>query len=98
MKVVWLAAAVTVEGGGFKVAMSILNNGRFGMAACLSGTMKASIQKAVEHASTRIQFGRSIDSFGTIQEKLARMAIVQYIAEVSAHQWFDILGHAVYSF
>lgn len=34
-------------GGGFKVAMNILNNGRFGMAAALSGTMKGVITKAV---------------------------------------------------
>lgn len=34
-------------GGGFKVAMNILNNGRFGMAAGLSGTMKGVIAKAV---------------------------------------------------
>lgn len=34
-------------GGGFKVAMNILNNGRFGMAAALSGTMKGVIGKAV---------------------------------------------------
>lgn len=34
-------------GGGFKVAMNILNNGRFGMAAALSGTMKNVIAKAV---------------------------------------------------
>jgi len=71
-----------VEGGGFKVAMNILNNGRFGMATCMAGTMKVSIQKAVEHASTRNQFGRRIDSFGTIQEKLARMAMAHYITEV----------------
>lgn len=32
-------------GNGFKVAMNILNNGRFGMAASLSGTMAACIQK-----------------------------------------------------
>ena len=64
------------------MAMNILNNGRFGMAACMSGTMKASIQKAAEHAATRSQFGRRIDSFGTIQEKLARMAMAQYITEV----------------
>ena len=37
----------TEEGEGFKVAMNILNNGRFGMAAALSGTMKALIAKAV---------------------------------------------------
>lgn len=34
-------------GGGFKVAMHILNNGRFGMVAALAGTMKAIIAKAV---------------------------------------------------
>ena len=34
-------------GGGFKVAMNILNNGRFGMAAALSGTMKSLITQAV---------------------------------------------------
>lgn len=72
------------EGGGFKVAMNILNNGRFGMAACLAGTMRSSIQKAVEHASSRQQFGRRIDSFGSIQEKLARMAMAHYITESMA--------------
>lgn len=36
-------------GGGFKVAMNILNNGRFGMAAALSGTMKGVIAKAVSY-------------------------------------------------
>lgn len=35
------------EGEGFKVAMNILNNGRFGMAAALGGTMKKIIQRAV---------------------------------------------------
>ena len=35
------------EGEGFKVSMNILNNGRFGMAAALSGTMKKLIEKAV---------------------------------------------------
>ena len=35
------------EGEGFKVAMKILNNGRFGMAAALSGTMKKLIERAV---------------------------------------------------
>ena len=42
----WRVCAAGV-GGGFKVAMNILNNGRFGMAAALSGTMKFCIHKAV---------------------------------------------------
>ncbi|XP_060537104.1 very long-chain specific acyl-CoA dehydrogenase, mitochondrial [Cylas formicarius] len=72
-------------GNGFKVAMNILNNGRFGMAAALSGTMKSCIQKAVEFATQRKQFGQRIDSFGSIQEKIARMAMLQYITESMAY-------------
>lgn len=65
--------------------MNILNNGRFGMAACLAGTMRAVTKKAVDHATTRLQFGRRIDSYGTIQEKLARMSILQYVTESLAY-------------
>ncbi|KAF5911806.1 hypothetical protein HPG69_015784 [Diceros bicornis minor] len=72
-------------GGGFKVAMHILNNGRFGMAAALAGTMKGIIAKAVDHAANRTQFGEKIHNFGMIQEKLARMAMLQYVTESMAY-------------
>nr|XP_014716974.1 very long-chain specific acyl-CoA dehydrogenase, mitochondrial isoform X1 [Equus asinus] len=160
-------------GGGFKVAMHILNNGRFGMAAALAGTMKGIIAKAVstlpeslaslnlnptvplsrypsslagtpsmrdpsstsssrpdslhfppawtellavaivppskpsptpswgeetrepqwdtrvlfqvDHAANRTQFGEKIHNFGIIQEKLARMAMLQYVTESMAY-------------
>ena len=65
--------------------MQILNNGRFGMAAALSGTMQHCIKKATEHAVQRVQFGRTIDNYGTIQEKLARMNILQYITQSLAY-------------
>ncbi|XP_018332281.1 very long-chain specific acyl-CoA dehydrogenase, mitochondrial [Agrilus planipennis] len=72
-------------GNGFKVAMNILNNGRFGMAATLAGTMKTCMKKAVEFATNRVQFGKKIDSFGAIQEKIARMALLQYVTESVAY-------------
>uniref|UniRef100_A0A2L2Y0C1 Very long-chain specific acyl-CoA dehydrogenase, mitochondrial n=1 Tax=Parasteatoda tepidariorum TaxID=114398 RepID=A0A2L2Y0C1_PARTP len=72
-------------GDGFKIAMNILNNGRFGMAACLSGTMRWAIEKAVEHASNRTQFGSKISQYGTIQEKLVRMSMAHYITESMAY-------------
>ncbi|KAI5757186.1 ACADVL protein [Gulo gulo luscus] len=72
-------------GGGFKVAMHILNNGRFGMAAALAGTMRGIIAKAVDHATNRTQFGEKIHNFGLIQEKLARMAMLQYVTESMAY-------------
>ncbi|KAM6909526.1 very long-chain specific acyl-CoA dehydrogenase, mitochondrial [Xenentodon cancila] len=72
-------------GGGFKVAMNILNNGRFGMAAALSGTMKGVIAKAVDHAANRTQFGNKIHTYGAIQEKMARMTMLQYVSESMAY-------------
>jgi len=72
-------------GDGFKVAMQILNNGRFGMGAALSGTMRAVIQKAAEHATSRVQFGSRIDGYGAIQEKFARMSMTHYATESMAY-------------
>ncbi|CAG0886344.1 unnamed protein product [Darwinula stevensoni] len=72
-------------GGGFKVAMSILNNGRFGMGAAMAGTMKAVIQKAVDHAVNRVQFGSNIGTYGAIREKLAQMAMLHYVTESMAY-------------
>lgn len=72
-------------GGGFKVAMNILNSGRFGMGAALSGCMRTQIRKAVEHATQREQFGSKICTFGAVQEKLARMSIAHYATESMAY-------------
>lgn len=65
--------------------MNVLNNGRFGMVACLSGTQMVCIKKAVEHATHRVQFGKTIDNYGTTQEKIARMAILQYVTQSLAY-------------
>lgn len=78
------------EGNGFKVAMSILNNGRFGMSATLSGTMRHCIEKATEHATSRVQFGNHLSSYGGIQEKIARMNMMQYVTESMA---FHVAGN-----
>lgn len=72
-------------GNGFKVAMNILNNGRFGMAASLAGTMKTCINKAITFATPRKLFGERFDSFGSIKERFARMAMKQYVTESMAY-------------
>ena len=69
------------EGNGFKVAMNILNNGRFGMAMTLSGTMRTCIQKATDHVTQRTQFGKKLHSYGGIQEKIARMNCLHYATQ-----------------
>lgn len=72
-------------GGGFKVAMTILNSGRFGMAAVASGGIRKIIEYASEYATQREQFQKKLSSFGQIQEKFARMAITGYTVESMAY-------------
>ena len=38
----------------------------------------------VDHAANRTQFGEKIHNFGLMQEKLAGMAMLQYVTEVRA--------------
>lgn len=72
------------EGEGFKVAMNILNSGRFGMAMSLAGTMRHCIQKATDHATQRTQFGSKLETYGGIQEKIAKMACLHYVTQSMA--------------
>ncbi|XP_065355120.1 very long-chain specific acyl-CoA dehydrogenase, mitochondrial-like [Calliphora vicina] len=74
------------EGEGFKVAMNILNNGRFGMGATLAGTMQYCIEKAVDHVNNRVQFGKKLKEYSAIQEKIAQMNMIQYATESMAFQ------------
>lgn len=69
------------EGEGFKVAMNILNNGRFGIPAACTGAMKHCIQKTVDHVTTRVQFGKKLEEFGNVQEKLVDMISRLYATE-----------------
>ena len=55
------------------------------MAAALSGTQRYAIKKAIDHATQRHQFGGRIDSYGAIQEKLARMSMTHYATESVAY-------------
>ncbi|VDO82584.1 unnamed protein product [Haemonchus placei] len=70
-----------VEGEGFKVAMNILNNGRFGIPASCTGSMKYCIQKTVDHITHRVQFGQTLQEFFNVQEKLTNMVARHYATE-----------------
>lgn len=69
------------NGKGFYVAMEILNSGRLGLAAGCVGASKLMIERAVDHAKTRQQFGKPIFEFGMIKEKLGLMTIDTYVIE-----------------
>ena len=62
------------EGIGFRIAMSALDSGRLGIAACAVGLAQAALDYAVGYAKERDQFGRPIVDFQGLGFLLADMA------------------------
>ncbi|WP_055697899.1 acyl-CoA dehydrogenase family protein [Streptomyces silaceus] len=62
------------EGQGFAIALSALDSGRLGIAACAIGVAQAALDEAVAYATERQQFGRPIADFQGLRFMLADMA------------------------
>ncbi len=61
------------EGDGFKIAMTVLDAGRVGVAAQAVGIAQAAYEAALEYSKQRVQFGQPICQFQAIQWMLADM-------------------------
>ncbi|OGL39546.1 MAG: acyl-CoA dehydrogenase [Candidatus Schekmanbacteria bacterium RIFCSPHIGHO2_02_FULL_38_11] len=62
------------EGMGFPVAIKTLDKARPGVAAQALGIAQGALDEAVAYSKTRVQFGKAISTFQTIQVMLADMA------------------------
>ncbi|MEU3728860.1 acyl-CoA dehydrogenase [Streptomyces sp. NPDC033538] len=62
------------EGQGFAIALSALDSGRLGIAACAIGVARAALDEAVSYAAERRQFGKPIADFQGLRFMLADMA------------------------
>ncbi|KAJ7316812.1 hypothetical protein JRQ81_002974 [Phrynocephalus forsythii] len=72
-------------GGGFKVAMNVLNSGRFSMGSGCAGMIKKLMEMTAAYACTRKQFNKRLSEFGLIQDKFAFMARKAYVMESMAY-------------
>ncbi|CAM5329186.1 acyl-CoA dehydrogenase [Streptomyces xanthochromogenes] len=68
------ARRIGEEGQGFAIALSALDSGRLGIAACAIGVAQAALDEALEYATGRQQFGRPIADFQGLRFMLADMA------------------------
>ncbi len=68
-------------GKGQRVALNTLNCARLEMGPIALRGAKRAWRAAAEYAESRQAFGRSIDRFGAIQQKLADMAVRVFAAE-----------------
>jgi alkylation response protein AidB-like acyl-CoA dehydrogenase len=64
---------IGTPGQGFKIAMTILDAGRIGIASQALGIAEAAYEAAVNYAKQRESFGQPIGSFQMIQQKIADM-------------------------
>jgi alkylation response protein AidB-like acyl-CoA dehydrogenase len=62
------------ENEGFKIALSLLDNGRIGIGAQALGIARAAFDEAMKYSKERKQFGKTLSEFQAIQFKLADMA------------------------
>lgn len=62
------------EGQGFKIAMETLNEGRINIATTALGIARAAFDASLQYAKQRVQFGKPIGTFQSINFLLADMA------------------------
>jgi len=73
------ANRIGLEGEGFKIAMSCLDNGRYTVAAGATGLTRACLEASLDYAVQRETFGKPIAQHQLVQQKLAWM-----------QQWYDV--------
>ncbi|HLS35284.1 MAG TPA: acyl-CoA dehydrogenase [Bacillota bacterium] len=82
------------EGEGFKIAMTTLDGGRNGIAAQALGIAQGALDKSIEYAKEREQFGKPIAHNQGISFKLADMATEIEAARLLTYQaaWLESEG------
>ncbi len=73
-------------GKGLKVALTVLDFGRTTFGASCTGAAKFCLNRAVQHALTRVQFQQNLASFELVKEKLAYMAAGAFAMEAATFQ------------
>ncbi len=74
------------RGKGFNMALNILNSGRIKIAAGGVGGMKFGLEKVIDYANQRIQFGVPIASFGAIKQKIGKIASTAFVLESGVYR------------
>jgi glutaryl-CoA dehydrogenase (non-decarboxylating) len=78
------------EGEGFAVAMSALDNGRFGVAAGSLGIIQACLELSTERCRQRQSFGTEIGRHQLVQQMLARMVAARDVGTLLERQIADL--------
>ena len=82
-------------GKGAAIAFNALNIGRYKLAAACIGGSKLGIEKAIEYALERRQFGQPIANFDAIRGKIADMVVRIYAADAMLYRTVGLIQDAI---
>jgi alkylation response protein AidB-like acyl-CoA dehydrogenase len=82
-------------GEGHKVAFNVLNIGRLKLGTRNIGSAKQALNRALDYAKQRHQFGKPIASFGMIRQKLAEMALRCYAGDAMVYRTLGDADRAI---
>lgn len=72
-------------GQGFHIAMDVLNNGRLSLGTGAAGLAKTLLDLAIEHVTTRRQFGQPLGDFDMVEDKIGWMVSYLFGLESMAY-------------
>lgn len=72
-------------GKGLRLALTVLDFGRTTFGASCTGAARFCVEKAVEYANSRKQFGRTLGEFGLVQRKIAEAAAHTFAMESATY-------------
>src|SRR2546423_12208830 len=72
-------------GEGFRIAMEVLNNGRLSLGTGSVGLAKRLIDLAIDHVTSRRQFGRPLADFDMVEDKIGWMVSYLFGLESMAY-------------
>lgn len=79
------------RGKGFKIALNVLNTGRFKLGLVGLGVSKMALTYALEYANQRHQFGQAIANFGAIQHKFGEIASRIFALDATLYRTADVI-------
>lgn len=71
------------KGAGLRVALTVLDYGRTTFGSTCAGPARYCVDRAIEHARTRVQFNRPLATFPLIKKKIATIAALTYAMEAT---------------
>lgn len=77
-------------GKGYKIAFSVLDEGRFLLSVAAIGGAKMALQEAIKYGNQRKQFKLPITKFGAIKEKIADMITKIFAGESLNYRLADL--------